>query len=253
MLYLTVYHNEECIKTYEFLNVPLTIGRLPENDVSIASISISRRHLTIEKDSTNNYHIKDLNSLNGTFVNNKRITHTILQHNDKITIGKYSVIFELTESTVPIVEFSRQKSVTEPPENPEPRQTIQSQQSLPSPLQEPSEPSSPEPPNDKDDFQENRTFLPVLIEIDKHIIYKIEKTLMSIGNSEQDDIFIDGFMISDEHVLIEKNEEGIWIYSNKLISRFKVNGKKTNRHKLQHKDKIEIGSNTFRYMEHGQK
>ncbi|MBN1982648.1 MAG: FHA domain-containing protein, partial [Chitinivibrionales bacterium] len=115
---------------------------------------------------------------------------------------------------------------------------------------------SAQPPSasaESEEIQEITMHLPVLIEIDKHVVYKIDKPLMSIGNSEQDDIFIDGLFISDEHVIIERTDEETVIYSKKLMGRFKVNGKKTARHTLQHKDKIEIGSNTFRYMEHGKK
>ena len=72
-------------------------------------------------------------------------------------------------------------------------------------------------------------------------------------SSEKDDIFVDGFLITDGHVLIEKDDEDTWIHANKLMGRFKINGKKVNKHKLKHKDRIEIGSSTFRYMENGRK
>jgi len=35
------------------------------------------------------------------------------------------------------------------------------------------------------------------------------------------------------------------------FGQFKVNGRKTKSHKLEHKDRIEIGSSTFRFMENG--
>jgi pSer/pThr/pTyr-binding forkhead associated (FHA) protein len=93
----------------------------------------------------------------------------------------------------------------------------------------------------------------VLIETDKHVIYKLDKPVMTIGSAESDDIFVEGFFISDEHVIIEKEDDGSWISANKFMGKFKINGKKESRHKLQHKDRIELGTSTFRYMENEQK
>ena len=72
MLQFTVLHNDDAIKTYEFDAPPVTIGRLPENDIPLASISVSRRHARIEQDAANQYTVTDLNSLNGTIVNGKK-------------------------------------------------------------------------------------------------------------------------------------------------------------------------------------
>ena len=76
---------------------------------------------------------------------------------------------------------------------------------------------------------------------------------MTIGSSEEDDVFVEGFLISDGHAIIEKEGDTIWIHGKKLMGRFKINNKKVNKHKLKHKDRIEIGTSTFRYMENGQK
>ena len=89
----------------------------------------------------------------------------------------------------------------------------------------------------------------VLIEINKHVIYKLDKPLTTLGDSENDDIFVSGFLVDEGHVVIERTDGELWIRSQKLLGQFKVNGRKTKNRKLQHKDRIEIGTSTFRYME----
>lgn len=53
---------------------------------------VSRKHATIEFNDQAAV-IIDNESLNGTFVNNRKITEEILRNDDVITIGKYSLIY----------------------------------------------------------------------------------------------------------------------------------------------------------------
>ena len=71
----------------------LHIGRGHENDVSIDDELVSNQHAVIEAveglegKSSVDYYIKDLQSTNGTFVNDKRITLYKLSNEDIIRIG----------------------------------------------------------------------------------------------------------------------------------------------------------------------
>jgi len=71
---------------------PITLGRGPDNDVVIDNPAVSTHHarLFLEKDQ---YVLEDQQSLNGTFVNNRRIERAILRNADLITIGKHTLIF----------------------------------------------------------------------------------------------------------------------------------------------------------------
>ena len=248
MLQFTVYHNDELIKTYEFEDPRVTIGRLPENDIPIASISISRRHVRIEKDPSHQYILSDLNSLNGTFVNNKKITKTAISDGDKITIGKYTINIGITSETDSSGEdYSEENSPED--NNVVDLDNIKKEESV---TIEVDESTDIKEEDDKEQKESDKTSKILLIETNKHVIYKIDKPIMSIGSSESDDIFVEGFLITDEHVIIEKKDDDIWIHANKLMGRFKVNGKKENKHKLQHKDRIEIGTSIFRFMINGQ-
>ncbi len=63
------------------------IGRELNNDISLDDITVSRSHAIISKDK--NFIIKDLGSLNGTYINAIAIREQVLSDGDEIQIGKF--------------------------------------------------------------------------------------------------------------------------------------------------------------------
>jgi len=72
--------------------VSLTIGRLEDNDVVIRHMAVSGHHAKIDA-IAERFLLTDLDSKNGTFVNDRPIQNRWLVHDDEIVIGKYSLIF----------------------------------------------------------------------------------------------------------------------------------------------------------------
>ncbi|HWO56989.1 MAG TPA: FHA domain-containing protein [bacterium] len=70
----------------------ISVGRNSDNDIVLDNRGVSRKHAVIEIN-PNNCVIIDNESLNGTFVNNRRVEEEILNDGDTITIGKYSLVF----------------------------------------------------------------------------------------------------------------------------------------------------------------
>jgi hypothetical protein len=70
------------------------IGRSPECDVFLDDVTVSRRHAEIVHEGVA-YVIRDLGSLNGTFVNRHRIESSALADDDEVQIGKYRMTFLL--------------------------------------------------------------------------------------------------------------------------------------------------------------
>ena len=74
-------------KSYDLINGTIDIGRSPENDINMNDRSVSRKHLRIHREG-NAYFIKDLQSTNGTYINEKRIDIAILSEGTEVRVGK---------------------------------------------------------------------------------------------------------------------------------------------------------------------
>jgi pSer/pThr/pTyr-binding forkhead associated (FHA) protein len=70
----------------------ISIGRTAENDIVLDSRGVSRRHARIEFDAEG-AELIDLDSLNGTYLNRKRVMRQELGNDDVITIGKFELVF----------------------------------------------------------------------------------------------------------------------------------------------------------------
>ncbi|RMG55983.1 MAG: FHA domain-containing protein [Acidobacteria bacterium] len=83
--------------TFALTEETISIGRESSNDLTVADPSVSRHHCLIARETTG-YEIKDLKSLNGTFIDHKAIARHILQHGDYITVGTSTFLFILDKS-----------------------------------------------------------------------------------------------------------------------------------------------------------
>ena len=71
-----------------------SLGRSVENDVSLDDITVSRRHAVLEL-TPDGFTVHDNGSLNGTYVNQQRVTTCALEHGDEIQVGKFHFLFLL--------------------------------------------------------------------------------------------------------------------------------------------------------------
>ena len=69
-----------------------TIGRSPDCEIFLDDVTVSRKHAVLARNS-DGLHIEDLGSLNGTFLNRKRIDNGVLSDGDELQIGKYRLTF----------------------------------------------------------------------------------------------------------------------------------------------------------------
>lgn len=79
--------------------LPVVIGRDTTATLCIADASVSRRHSQIEKEAET-FVIADLESLNGTFINDVPVKRRKLQHGDRVRIGDAQFIFLLHDADV---------------------------------------------------------------------------------------------------------------------------------------------------------
>ncbi len=69
-----------------------TVGRSPQNDLFLDDVTVSRHHARVMVDA-DGFLVEDLNSLNGTYVNRKRIERHQLMDGDELQIGKFKLEF----------------------------------------------------------------------------------------------------------------------------------------------------------------
>ncbi len=79
----------------------LSVGRDPANHLCLRDRAVSRRHFTISKTDVA-FHLVDLDSHNGTFVNGIPVRRKLLAHGDTIRVGRCELVFLITEDEEPI-------------------------------------------------------------------------------------------------------------------------------------------------------
>ncbi len=70
----------------------LTVGRRPDSHIFLDDITVSRDHAVLVRRGAD-YYLDDCGSLNGTYVNRRRIESHRLADGDELQIGKYKLAF----------------------------------------------------------------------------------------------------------------------------------------------------------------
>ena len=70
----------------------VTVGRHPESDIFLDDITVSRRHVEVRREGAR-YWVRDVGSLNGTYVNRERADDRELFDGDELQVGKFKLVF----------------------------------------------------------------------------------------------------------------------------------------------------------------
>jgi pSer/pThr/pTyr-binding forkhead associated (FHA) protein len=79
-------------ETYRIESDRLSIGRSPDCDIFLDDVTVSRRHALL-LGRRGGYWIEDQGSLNGTYVNRRRVDAVRLEDGDEVQIGKYKLTY----------------------------------------------------------------------------------------------------------------------------------------------------------------
>jgi pSer/pThr/pTyr-binding forkhead associated (FHA) protein len=79
-------------RMHDIRDETVTVGRSPESDIFLDDVTVSRKHAEIER-GERGYRIRDVGSLNGTYVNRVRVDAVDLRNGDEIQVGKYRFKF----------------------------------------------------------------------------------------------------------------------------------------------------------------
>jgi hypothetical protein len=205
----------------------VTIGRTPDNDIVLENRAISRRHAIIEFGEQNAI-IMDNESLNGTFVNARKITEEILKDEDTITIGKYSLVYH-AEAKKDGAIFGMDGTMV--------LQTKKQKELIA-----------------KDKLAKELTTeagCSILLgevgaEDDK---YPLAHAVVTIGKSKLANIKAKGWFLSGIQAKVVKDGENFWVVNLGRKGLSKVNGEEIENCMLKNDDILQVGKTVFRFIE----
>ena len=70
-----------------------TIGRDPKSEIFLDDVTVSRTHAKIERTPSGEFRVKDLGSLNGSYLNAHPVSESNLSVGDEIQIGKFRLTY----------------------------------------------------------------------------------------------------------------------------------------------------------------
>ncbi len=228
MAELIVKYDDKVIERIVTEKKRLSIGRTKENDIVLENRGVSRKHAMIEFND-NAAVVIDNESLNGTFVNNRKITEEILRDDDIITIGKYSLTYHAESSQdtdtgadfdgTMVLNTKKQKKLIE---------------------------------NDRMEKQIVEKYGgSVLIgeENAEFSEFKIDRDVITIGKAKFVHIKAKGFWLSGIQAKISK-ENNCYVLSNLgKKGKTKVNGETVSLYNLKNGDIITVGKSSYKFVE----
>src|ERR1700751_3836097 len=98
MAKLSLMFESRLVKEVPIVNRPVTIGSSPDNDLPVDNLAVSNYHARVYYEGSRLV-VEDLDSLNGTFVNDLRVERATLHDGDSIWIGKHHIKVDATADT----------------------------------------------------------------------------------------------------------------------------------------------------------
>ena len=97
---LVVASGHQAGTRYAITSEWITVGRHPDSDVFLDDITVSRRHVEVSTSNTGHV-IRDVGSLNGTYLNGERLAdgEVSLTNGDELQIGKFKLLYLVSSST----------------------------------------------------------------------------------------------------------------------------------------------------------
>lgn len=205
----------------------ISIGRTPDNDITLDNKAVSRKHAQIEFGDDSAL-IIDNESLNGTFVNKRKINEEILKDKDQITIGKFNLIYhqdtprdvKLTDlDGTMVLRTKKQKKLLE---------------------------------KDKKEKEiAAKAGCSVLLGEENTNVkqFYLDKPVVTFGKSKYVNIKIKGLLVSKIQAKITKEKDGHILINLGRKGKTKVNGEEVLRYQLKNDDLIEVGKSVFRFIQ----
>ena len=220
------------IKEIPMTSSLVTVGRKPDNDVVIDHPAVSGHHCKIMLQG-DTYFVEDLNSTNGTLVNDKKIIKAGIHDQDLIGIAKHSIQFVEDRSSISAAPAT-------PAVSPAPSQKAQT----PAP-KSPNDTLSSAPPLKKS--FEKIGGLRIIEGIVDQTEFELKENSTYIGKSERVTIKIKGMMAPEVAAMVSRKTDGYTLVAIKE-GYPKVNGMPVEKERhLNEGDTIEVGGTKMQF------
>lgn len=226
--------NKKVIKEYPVQKDSITIGRKEDNTIAIDNLAVSGYHARIDV-AGNEFILTDLQSTNGTFVNDEKIVTHKLSHGDRVVVGKHVLVFVSAEKGK---EQAEEKKV-------DLDKTMMLDTAMQKELLAKQKTAAPDAPKVTEKIG-------VVSFIDGSNLGEIEltKKLTTIGKADNSEIKLSGVLMGSTAATISKRPSGYTITFAGGMSKMKVNGQVVKEsHQLKDFDTIELGSFKFQFYQ----
>jgi FHA domain len=220
---------------------PVTIGRAPDNDIQVDNLAVSNYHARVYVEA-GSLVLEDLNSLNGSFLNEMRVERAMLKDGDRIQVGKHEIVVDQAHDAA--VPLDAQRKAPAPRVNETMILDTQERRKLFEAVAASGERSQLSP---------ERMRVPTLTVLKGRTDqkeYRIAGKLTVIGHSEMATVRLRGWFTPEVAAQINKHEDGYYLGRGDKIP--KINGASIQGlTKLNDGDIIEVGrvQLTFFYRE----
>lgn len=246
MIKLILKFQDTVLEEYIFEKFPVTVGRRDDNDIVIDNMAVSGHHTLIDRDEADPRYfvVADRDSLNGTFLNSRRVDRERIFHGDTFIVGKH------------VIDFQDLRPESERPPRPEPheagdkeyRETVAMNSEQQAAVEAAREGGPlPEKPK-RVELYGSITIIsggvPQIIDLDKR--------LTVLGRSDEADIKCSGLLVGKKAALISKRPNGYFLAYAEGMKKPEVNGEAVSTQvQLRDGDEIAIGGNlmTFNLQE----
>lgn len=206
----------------------ISIGRSNDNDIVLENKGVSRKHAMIEFNN-NAAVIIDNESLNGTFVNNRKVTEEVLRDQDTIMIGKFQLIYHRDTDTGPegavdldgtmVLKTKRQKELLD---------------------------------NDRMERELVAKYGGSVLVGEENVDFsefRLDRDVITIGKARLVHVKAKGFFVSGIQAKIVHDATGYSLVNLGRSGRLRVNGESVSRAILRNGDVIQVGKSTYRFVE----
>ena len=234
MARLILMFNKQVVKEYPLMKDSITVGRQVENTIQIDNLAVSGFHARIDQAGPD-FILTDLQSTNGTFVNDQKVVSHKLSHGDNVVIGKHVLLFVATDTgkVDPEEQQKMDMNKTMMLDTAKQRELLSKQKAAPQGAQ-------------------GGEKIGVINFIDNSGLGEIEltKKLTKIGKADTAEVKLSGMLMGATAATISRRPSGYTITFAGGMSKLKVNGEVLKDSiQLNDFDTVEVGSYKFQFYQ----